>query len=566
MNYRSTQRQVMAELSNNKLKDFRNFLYVIWKHLRLPQPTALQYDIAKYLQSKERRIIIEGFRGIGKSWITSAYVCHQLFLNPQLNILVVSASKTRADDASTFILRIINEVPILQHLIPKDSQRQSKISFDVAPARASHQPSVKSVGIFGQMTGSRSSIILADDIETPLNSMTQGMRDRLSEGVKEFESIVLPEGKIIFLGTPQCEQSLYNALPERGYKKRIWTAKYPTPKQTAFFGKTLAPIIYNAVELNPELKDKPTEPTRFDKDDLDEREASYGRSQFALQFMLDSRISDADRYPLKLSDLIITSINPDKAYEKYVWAANPENRADELPCVGMTGDYYYRPMDTVGELLDYSGAIMAIDSSGAGKDETGYSCTKFLNGQIFVTAAGGFRGGYNEVVLAKLVKIAKEQNVKLILVEENFGAGMFMELLKPYLLKEYPCTLEGVRHTIQKEKRIIDTLEPLMNQHRVIVSDKVVQDDYTSTQIHTPEMALRYQLFYQMSRITKDKGSLAHDDRLDVLAMACEYWNTQIARDADRAMEDRKDELFRKELDEFIGGNKGNSENVWFNV
>jgi len=552
-------------MKTEKLKDFRNFLYVIWKHLRLPPPTALQYDIATYLQSKERRIIIKGFRGIGKSWITSAYVCHQLFLNPQLNILVVSASKTRADDASTFILRIINEVPILQHLIPKDSQRQSKISFDVAPARASHQPSVKSVGIFGQMTGSRSDFILADDIETPLNSMTQGMRDRLSEGVKEFESIIKPSGKVIFLGTPQCEQSLYNALPERGYKKRIWTAKYPSSKQTAYFGKTLAPIIYNAVELNPELKDKPTEPTRFDKEDLDEREASYGRSQFALQFMLDSRISDSDRYPLKLSDLIITSINPEKAYEKYVWAANPENRADELPCVGLSGDYFYRPMDSVGELLDYTGSIMAIDSSGKGRDETGYSCTKFLNGQIFVTAAGGFRGGYNEVVLAKLVKIAKEQKVKLILVEENFGAGMFMELLKPYLLKEYPCTVEGIRHTIQKEKRIIDTLEPLMNQHRIIISDKVVQEDYTSTQIHTPEMALRYQLFYQMSRITKDKGSLAHDDRLDVLAMACEYWNTQIARDADRAMEDRKDELFRKELDKFIGDGSY-SENTWFNL
>jgi hypothetical protein len=40
-----------------KLKDFRNFLYVIWKHLRLPQPTALQYDISEYLQSDERRII-----------------------------------------------------------------------------------------------------------------------------------------------------------------------------------------------------------------------------------------------------------------------------------------------------------------------------------------------------------------------------------------------------------------------------------------------------------------------------------------------------------------------------
>jgi len=545
-----------------KLKDFRNFLFIIWKHLRLPKPTAMQYDIATYLQSKERRIIIEGFRGIGKSWITSAYVCHQLFLNPEENILIVSASKTRADDASTFILRLISEIPILQHLKPKDSQRQSKIAFDVAPARASHQPSVKSVGIFGQMTGSRSSIILADDIETPINTMTQGMRDRLSEGVKEFESIIKPEGKIIFLGTPQCEQSLYNSLPARGYKKRVWTAKYPQAKQAAYLGKSLAPIIANASELNKDLIGKPTEPLRFDKEDLDEREASYGRSQFALQFMLDSRISDADRYPLKLSDLIITSLNPEKAYEKYVWAANPENRADELPNVGLTGDFYHRPMDTVGDLLDYQTSVMAIDPSGRGQDETGYACAKFLNGQIFITACGGFRGGFNDVVLAKLVRIAKENEVKLILVEENFGAGMFLELLKPYLRKEYPCTLEGIRHTIQKEKRIINTLEPLMNQHRIVVDNKVVQEDYNSTQIHTPEMALRYQLFYQMSRITLDKGSLAHDDRLDVLAMACDYYKEMIARDADMAVQDRKDELFRMEMDKFI--DTGTNEPTWF--
>jgi len=552
-----------ALVEHSKLKDFRNFLYIVWKHLRLPQPTALQFDIADYLQTDKRRLIIEAFRGCGKSWITSAFVCHQLYLNPQMNVLVVSASKTRADDFSTFTLRLINEVPILAHLIPKESQRQSKIAFDVGPARASHQPSVKSVGIFGQITGSRADLIVADDIETPINTMTQGMRDRLSEGVKEFESVLKPDGKVCFLGTPQCEQSLYNVLPERGYTKRIWTARYPSQKQKAYFGKTLAPIIYNALELKKDLTGEPTEPTRFDTDDLNEREASYGRSQFALQFMLDSRLSDSDRYPLKLSDLIITSINPDKAYEKYVWAANPENRADELPCVGLSGDYFYRPMEKVGELLDYSGSIMCIDPSGKGADETAYSCTKFLNGQIFVTAAGGFRGGYNEVVLAKLVKIAKENKVNLIQVEENFGAGMMIELLKPYLAREYPCTIEGIRNTVQKEKRIIDTLEPLMNQHRLVINDKVVQDDYTSTQIHTPELALRYQMFYQMSRITKDKGSLAHDDRLDVLSMSCKYWADKIAKDADRSIMDRKDELVRQELDKFLDRS---TETTWIQI
>ena len=53
------------------------------------------------------------------------------------------------------------------------------------------------------------------------------MRDRLGETVKEFDAIIKPEvGRIVFLGTPQTEMSLYNDLEERGFQTRIWTALY----------------------------------------------------------------------------------------------------------------------------------------------------------------------------------------------------------------------------------------------------------------------------------------------------------------------------------------------------
>ena len=143
---------------DKRIKNFKNFLYLCWKHLNLPEPTPIQYDIADYLQSEDKRLVIEAFRGVGKSWITSAFVCHQLLLNPQRNILVVSASKSRADDFSTFTQRLIAEMPILKHLVPKDNQRHSKVSFDVAPARASHAPSVKSIGIIDYGLGNLASV------------------------------------------------------------------------------------------------------------------------------------------------------------------------------------------------------------------------------------------------------------------------------------------------------------------------------------------------------------------------------------------------------------------------
>ena len=530
------------------LSDFRKFLFVCWQHLNLPDPTPVQYDIAKHIQNGEKRIIVEAFRGVGKSWITSAYVVWLLYMNPQLNILVVSASKTRADDFTTFTLRLINEMPILQHLIPHSDQRQSKISFDVGPANASHAPSVKSVGVTGQLAGSRADVLIADDIEVPNNSATQGMRDKLSEAVKEFDAILKPNGRIIYLGTPQNQESLYNKLPDRGYKVRIWPARYPNEDQLVSLGDKLAPKVKRELENDPELVGKSTDPDRFNDYDLAEREASYGRSGFALQFMLDTRLSDAERYPLKVSDLVVMDIPTQEAPEKVVWASGEQYVVQELPNVAFNGDHYHKPMYISDQFVEYSGSVMSIDPSGRGKDETGYAVVKMLNGYLYVRRCGGVAGGYSEEALQKLSLIAKEEQVNEIIVESNFGDGMFNQLITPVLSKIHPVTLSEVRHNTQKEKRIIDVLEPVMNQHKLVIDKKVIKQDYESTQHLPPEQSLRYQLMYQLTRVTAERGALSNDDRLDSLAMAVQYWVDAMAQDADRQINSRREEMLMDEI------------------
>ena len=209
-------------------------------------------------------------------------------------------------------------------------------------------------------------------------------------------------------------------------------------------------------------------------------------------------------------------------------------------------------MQVVGDYVPYTGSVMSIDPAGRGKDETGYAIVKMLNGFLYVTDAGGIGGGYSDEVLKALSIKARENSVNFIVVESNFGDGMFTELLKPVLTKIHPCSIEEVRHNTQKEKRIIDTLEPVMNQHRLVVDPKVIKRDFESAQGYTPEMQLKYQLFYQMSRITRDKGSLAHDDRLDALSIAVNYWVEQMAQDANRKIMDRKTEILKQETEKFI--------------
>jgi hypothetical protein len=537
------------------LKDFRNFLFLVWKQLTLPEPTKVQYDIAEYLQTSGKRSIIQAFRGVGKSYITSAYVVWRLMLDPDLKIMVVSASKERADAFSMFTQRLIMEMPLLAHLIPDKDQLWSRIAFNVNGAMASHSPSVKSVGITGQLTGSRADLIIADDIEVPNNSQTQQMREKLTTLVTEFDAVLKPldTSKIIYLGTPQTEESLYDALQDKGYITRIWPSRYPRPDQVNRYGDRIAPTLMNELIANDKLEWQPTDPNRFDEEDLLERELSYGRSGYALQFQLDTSLSDADRHPLKLKDLIVMSVDISKAPEKPIHGTLSHLEVKDVPNLGMRGDRFYEPFKLSGDWVDYSGSVMAIDPSGRGSDETSYCVLKMLNGFLYCPDAGGVEGGYSGQTLESLVDIAKRNKVNYVLVESNFGDGMFSELIKPYFTKAYPVTLEEVRHSKQKELRIIDTLEPVMNQHRLVFDKEVINKDYDSIQKYPNDIAQRYSLFYQMTRITKDRGALAHDDRLDALAMATAYWVEQMATDADDLMVERHNELLDIELDKFIG-------------
>jgi hypothetical protein len=465
----------------------------------------------------------------------------------------VSASKNRADDFSTFTLRLINDIELLNFLRPKDDQRSSKIAFDVGPARPDHSPSVKSVGITGQLTGSRADYIIADDIEVVGNSATQALRDKLGELVKEFDAVLKPGGRVIYLGTPQCEQSLYNAMPERGYVVRIWPARYPTADKREKYGVKLAPFIANLLDADPSIEGHSTDPDRFSDEDLMERELSYGRSGFALQFQLDTSLSDADRYPLRLRDLIVQPLDPLRAPSDLAWASGPDQVFDGVPAVGLNGDHYYRPIFVSKEYLEYEGSVMFVDPSGRGKDETTYAVVKMLHGRLFLTDIGAFLGGYDEATLTSICKAAKAQHVNLILCEPNYGGGMFTQLLAAVSQQVYPVEVKDAEWAkVQKEARIIDTLEPIMNQHRLVVCPSVIEKDYRSTESYTAEAQQAYRLFYQMTRMTRDRGALKHDDRLDALAGAVAHWTEYMNRDAEKAHLAHKEAIVEQELQRFM--------------
>lgn len=528
-------------------EDFRVFIYMVWKMISLPDPTPIQYDIANTLQNLPNdRFIIEGFRGVAKSFITCAYAVWTLWRDPQKKVEIVSASKDRADANAIFIKRIIYTLPFLAHLKARPDQRDQQNLFDVGPAVPDISPSIKSVGISGQLTGSRADLLIADDVEVANNSGTQTQRDKLNEAVKEFDAIIKPKGQIVYLGTPQNEMSLYNELQQRGYRCRIWTVLYPESlSEREFYGDRLAKIIADKYDNNPELyAGKPTDPRRFDEEEIYKRRLSYGKAGFALQFMLNTNLSDQEKYPLKVQDLMIANLSLDEANLKWYWSNDRQLRINDLPCVALKGDYFYEPQGRSSEVYEYTGTVMAVDPSGRGKDETSYAVVKYLNGYLFVLEVGGTREGYSDSTLRQLANKAKIYGVNEIVVEGNFGDGMFSQLFKPVLNDIHPCSVTEVKNYAQKEARIIDTLEPVMMRHKLIVHKQVILDDY---QVY--ENAPAYSLIYQMTRLSRDRGALAHDDRLDALCMAVAYWLEVMDRDEEQGVLEQMEARLEQWLD-----------------
>ena len=516
------------------------FLQALWGQLDLPPPTRAQYAIADYLQHGPKRLQIQAFRGVGKSWITGAFVLWTLFNDNEKKIMIISASKERADNMSIFLQKLIIETPWLNHLRPKaDDSRWSRVSFDIncSPHQA---PSVKSVGITGQLTGSRADLMILDDIEVPGNSMTELMREKLLQLCTEAESILTPHefSRIMYLGTPQTTFTIYRKLAERNYRPFVWPARIP--KDQSKYEGLLAPQLAEDIADGAQEWSL-TDPERFDEEDLMEREAAMGRSNFLLQFMLDTTLSDAEKFPLKMSDLIVTAVNPESCPEAVIWSSDPANIIKNAPIVGLPGDYFYSPVQLQGEWGPYSETICSVDPSGRGSDETAAAFISQRNGFLYLHEMQAYKDGYSDTTLLSILKGCKKYNATKLVIETNFGDGIVSELFRKHLVNnKQNIDIEEVRANVRKEDRIIDSLEPVLNQHRLIVDRAVLDWDFRSNPDSAPEERLLYMLFYQMSRMCREKGAVKHDDRLDCLAQGVKYYTDCLAISAQEQMALRK--------------------------
>ena len=562
--------------------DFRNFLYLVWQHLGLPEPTKAQYEISHRLQhgvdtaelrngvtlEGPREDIIRCFRSLGKSYITSAYAIWRLMRNPRdEKILVVSATGSKSKEFVAQTKGILESMELVQWLLegPRESganRRDMADQFDVAGGSLSQSYSVAARGITGQITGSRATLLIADDIEVERNSLTEEARQRIVRIIQsDFVPITKTEhgkGDIILLGTPQTEESVYNKLvTEMGFRCFTIPARYPTPdklknylmtdNQTGREVDILAPYLVEQFE-DEELQYGQTTDSRFGNDELMKIEAK-GRASFALQYMLDTSLSDAERYPLRQHDLIVMSSNVFKAPLTIQWGRHNDkhNYIKDIPNLGFSGDHLLRPLFVDSDWEEYESKVLFVDPSGRGADETAWAIVGVLNGMMYLLHVGGHASDPAEAMMM-IALDAKKYDVHTVEVEPNFGQGMWITAFQPILANVWPggCTVvESEWAKGQKEQRIIDTLEPVISAHRLVIDEDLARRE-ARAEDH------RYSLLYQLTHITRDRGSLKHDDRLDALAGAVAHFMRSMAQDVDEAAQGVRDQRLEDEIEDFL--------------
>lgn len=522
--------------------------------------TEMQLDIGKYMSDNTiKNKCVMAQRGEAKSTIGIARALYEFVQNPGGTVLLVSGSDDYAGTLSHAIVSAIMQWDRLEWLKP-EARMGARMSFtegfDVHHAFRipDKQPSVKAVGIFGQLQGNHVSLLIADDVETTSNGSSPANRARIATLTKEFAAIANDGAEIIYLGTPQTQDSIYNSLPQRGFDVRIWPGRFPTVEEEERYGGLLAPYIAQRLVGHPELRTgygvlgnrgAQTDPQRYSEEKQLQNERDYQQAGFQLQFMLDTSMSDALKQTLQLSDLILFHGSPESAPEVVHWSNNPRHLA-ELPIdFVIARPRMYMAADFSDNYVRFTNTRAFLDPAGGGTDESVMFATATIGPYIHVLGMLVYHGGQTEENVAAAVEWAHNMGVQDITVEDNMGHGAVTNMYRGAISRAgYTMGCNGVYSTGQKEVRIISRLAPIMQRHRVVVHWSVVEEDVRLCR-GMRDGGREYSLFWQMQNLTQQAKSIPHDDRIEAFQAAVYLHVEALALDEGKEAERRAQEVSR---------------------
>lgn len=483
-------------------KDFRPFLWLCFQTMGF-EPYDIQYEAANWLATSGDRVVFSCMREFGKTITIAAYICWKLDMDNDYLFVVQCANSEKAESIVRLVKQLLLATPELQYLYPGKDDINSATKFDVATKTAvTRDASVSAYGAATQIAGTHVHEVIADDLETRENSLTDLRQERLLELIREYEDLLFsdkPGCRVIIIGTPQTQESIYFKLMDIGYEMMRLPSRYPDLSNE--YVDSLAPWLLKELLENPDLAGSPTFPERKSEEFLVKKEMLQGQLRFSLQELLDPSLADASKYPLKLCNLIVYDSDLSSFPAKLRWS-NAQQYRLPLPNPGTKGDGFYEPQWMDSQFVNFVERIMWVDPSGSGTDEVAWSIGFGVPGYIYIPEVGGRQDAFSELTYQAMAMAAKKYQVQTVYVEPNNGGGAYRKSMEePFRKLNVQANLVDDKWTTgQKEPRIIDTLLPVIGQHRLVISKSVAEDHIWG---------------HQFSHLLYIRGCLPHDDRIE---------------------------------------------------
>lgn len=553
---------------------FQSFLTDAMEELGF-DTSEVQVDIGNFMAYGPQYLMVQAQRSQAKTTIAAIFAVWSLIHSPAHRVLIISAGGTQAVEISTLIVRLIMSMDVLECMRPDATagDRTSVEAFDVHHSLKGldKSPSVACIGVDSNLQGKRADLLIPDDIESVKNSATATQRAKLLHLTKDFTSIC-QKGRILWLGTPQTRESIYNSLPGRGVTVRVWPGRYPTTIQLEHYGRFLAPLLVTRLASYPHLgigggvlldQGKPLDPLLLDEEALQKKELDQGKAYFQLQHMLNTSLSDDLRFPLTPDKLVVIR-NSGGRFPMTVTRGMTSDRLRDFT----VADHSFKmmmPHEVSPEVSNLQSLVAYIDPAAGGKvsqDETAWAIGGFLNGNVYLLSAGGMVGGYDEDKLRHLAKVLARFNTNgwkldVIKIEKNMGYGAFRAVMLPILREAgLNCQVEDDLVTGQKELRIINTLAPVMGRGALIVDEAVVEEDAATCARHDASSRQNYSLFSQLAKMTQQRQALVHDDRIDALEGLVRHFSESIAQDQKKNLEGQREREYQKSIADPLGHNR----------
>jgi hypothetical protein len=157
--------------------------------------------------------VLRCFRGFGKSTMLAIYNAWRYHEDPTLRLLHQGDQDKTAYKTSRDTKRVLMRHPMTAGL--KDIRGESAFWW-VPGADDERNPSMQAAGITSGITSSRADEIQNDDVEVPKNITNPEAREKMRYRLGEQTHILVPGGRMLYIGTPHTHDSLYDEMERIG--------------------------------------------------------------------------------------------------------------------------------------------------------------------------------------------------------------------------------------------------------------------------------------------------------------------------------------------------------------